>query len=355
MLDLNKVNHLIGRTVSGANEEMARLGKQANAEIEKLSAYIESLEQRVEITTSQTREVGKIAEALAKAQAQMKPAVMNQTATIKRYDKFTDKYVDKEYRYADLQSVLEAAKPLAQNGIAIVQIPHVEFRSEGAKVYQVVKVATKLIHSSGECFSCTVTMIGANESPHTTGSSMTYGRRYGLACLAGISSEEDDDGHVAQNAAEEKKAAQRKTSGGQQAPSQNRQQAPSGRSTPAKKAAPAKKATSAKKVDPAKSESGQQQKSLPPPQPTVVDNDHARPMNDEERMRAGYISNADVRALTDVLKKNEFTPADFRAWLKDNHGYESLMFVKQKDLETISAQIDFAVEDIRGYAERVKK
>jgi hypothetical protein len=98
-------------------------------------------------------------------------------------------------RYATLESVLEAVRePLAALGVAVTQ---------GVSAAPgVVTVTTQLSHSSGEWMRSSLTLPvpagkGISEV-QALGSTVTYGRRYGLAAMCGIGAEErdDDDGDV---------------------------------------------------------------------------------------------------------------------------------------------------------------
>jgi hypothetical protein len=92
-------------------------------------------------------------------------------------------------KYADLTSVMDAAKPaLGDNGIAVMQ--PVTADGEG------VLVATVLIHTSGQWIGSRLALTPKDGSPQATGSAITYGRRYGLAGILGMTAE-DDDGNAA--------------------------------------------------------------------------------------------------------------------------------------------------------------
>lgn len=122
-----------------------------------------------------------IAAALAKAQAEMSKALKQSVNPAFRS------------KYADLGSVMEACLPaLNANGIAVIQ-PAGE---DDSGRY----VETALIHESGEQLSCRVPLIVAKNDMQGYGSAVTYARRYGLMCMAGIAPE-DDDGNAAAKAA----------------------------------------------------------------------------------------------------------------------------------------------------------
>jgi hypothetical protein len=122
--------------------------------------------------------IGKLSEALAKAQGEMKPA---------SFDAMNPHF---RSRYASLASIMEACRSaLSQNNIAIIQ---------GASVEEDrVIVETMLIHASGEFISDQLSMNIQKDSPQAIGSAITYARRYSLASLAGVVSDEDDDAEAA--------------------------------------------------------------------------------------------------------------------------------------------------------------
>ncbi len=122
--------------------------------------------------------IGKLSEALAKAQGEMKPA---------SFDAQNPHFRSK---YATLASIMDACRgALSQNQIAVVQ---------GTSVIEDrVIVATMLIHASGEFISDQLSMNIQKDSPQAIGSAITYARRYSLASLAGVVSDEDDDAEAA--------------------------------------------------------------------------------------------------------------------------------------------------------------
>ena len=92
-------------------------------------------------------------------------------------------------KYADLASVWDACRPvLAENGLSVIQLP--------SAVGPVVTVETVLAHKSGEWISGSLSMTAQQNTPQGIGSAITYGRRYGLGAIVGVSPE-DDDGHAA--------------------------------------------------------------------------------------------------------------------------------------------------------------
>lgn len=126
-----------------------------------------------------TDTIGKIAAALAAAQANMGAALKDSSNP------------HFKSRYADLASVVEATRPhLAAQGIAIVQLPETS-RETGE-----VAVTTALVHSSGEIIACRLSAVCKDLAPQPVGSAITYLRRYGLLSVAGIAPD-DDDGEAA--------------------------------------------------------------------------------------------------------------------------------------------------------------
>jgi hypothetical protein len=88
-------------------------------------------------------------------------------------------------KYADLASCWDACrKPLTDNGLTILQ----PVKADGPQV----TVTTILAHSSGEWISESLTMTAGANTPQAIGSTITYGRRYGLCAMVGIAPEDDD-------------------------------------------------------------------------------------------------------------------------------------------------------------------
>ena len=149
-----------------------------------------------------SQELQQLAEALAKAQAELSPV---------SFDSNNPFY---KSRYASLSAVIaEVRKVLPQHGLSIVQTPtsHMEFG-----IFY-VGVETMLIHDSGEWIKSTVSVpVVATElievftkrfnkdgdayyaSPNIlqeAGKIITYLRRYGIVSILMLSAEEDIDGN----------------------------------------------------------------------------------------------------------------------------------------------------------------
>lgn len=124
----------------------------------------------------QSDSIGKLAEALAKAQGAMEGA---------KKDRLNPHF---KSSYADLASVWDACRePLSQNGLAVTQ--QVTSDANG------VTVVSTLLHSSGEYLRDRCWLPVAQKTPQGYGSTITYARRYSLAALVGVA-QEDDDGEA---------------------------------------------------------------------------------------------------------------------------------------------------------------
>ncbi len=131
--------------------------------------------------------IPKLTEALAKAQAEIKPPIKN------RHVNFTHNGKTTKYSYADLADVIEAVRlPLSKNGLAVAH--QLEYSPAG------YGLKTSLLHISGERLTTWYPLpdpmkqqIRAQEF----GSALTYARRYSISSIVGIASEEDDDGQGA--------------------------------------------------------------------------------------------------------------------------------------------------------------
>ena len=121
--------------------------------------------------------IANLAEALAKAQADIVPAELD-----------ADNPFFKS-KYASLASVMRAAKPIYRHGLSIVQMPSV--------VDGMVHLTTRLMHSSGEYIESTLTapMGGAKNPIQAMGSTLSYLRRYSISSMLGIATGDDTDGN----------------------------------------------------------------------------------------------------------------------------------------------------------------
>jgi hypothetical protein len=129
----------------------------------------------------QSETIGKLAEALSKAQAAIENAKKESN----------NPYF--KSKYADLASIWEACrKPLTDNGLSIVQSP--VFLTEHPDM---VGLDTRLCHASGEWLEGRIVMKPVKSDPQSYGSCLTYLRRYSLQSFISVCAEEDDDGNAA--------------------------------------------------------------------------------------------------------------------------------------------------------------
>lgn len=125
--------------------------------------------------------IKQLAEALAKAQAEMPVVKMNATNPFLKNN------------FADLGAVIDASRPtLAKYGMSLSQFP----TSDGDKI----GITNVLMHSSGEWLEDTVYLSLADEkgksAAQAAGSVITYLRRYSWAAMLGLYADEDTDGHT---------------------------------------------------------------------------------------------------------------------------------------------------------------
>lgn len=125
-----------------------------------------------------TESIGKLAKALAKAQAAIKGAKKDAENPFFKSN------------YADLASVWDACREaLSSNGLAVTQVTEI--------VDGTIVLRTILMHSSGESISGILpVMVGEKATAQQLGSAITYNRRYGLAAIAGVAPEDDDGNAV---------------------------------------------------------------------------------------------------------------------------------------------------------------
>ena len=123
--------------------------------------------------------IGRLALALAKAQASMRHAKKDATNPFFKS------------RYADLPATLEACREaLTAHELAVIQ----PVTADGPKVI----VTTVLAHSSGEWIASDLAVLAKDAGAQAIGSAITYARRYGLASTVGVAAD-DDDGEAAED------------------------------------------------------------------------------------------------------------------------------------------------------------
>tara|TARA_Y100000310_G_C20521402_1_gene733854 strand:- start:141 stop:683 length:543 start_codon:yes stop_codon:yes gene_type:complete len=127
-----------------------------------------------------SEKIDKLAQALTKAQAEIKGAQV----------KSTNPFYNSSY--ADLHTVMESCLPaLTKHGLSVLQGNRFCTATNG------FYVTTTLLHESGQWVRSEIRMpIGGKKDAHAIGSACTYGRRYGLSAITGVA-QHDDDGNSA--------------------------------------------------------------------------------------------------------------------------------------------------------------
>jgi len=91
-------------------------------------------------------------------------------------------------KYAPLDGIIEATRPtLAKHGLAVMQSPLFMEGTAG--------VETTIVHKDGHSITTTLLLPLKDLSPQGVGGAITYARRYALAAVLGIASEDDLDGN----------------------------------------------------------------------------------------------------------------------------------------------------------------
>lgn len=129
-----------------------------------------------------SEQINDLAAALCKAQATFGSVPKTKTARIP-----TKAGGEYSYNYSDLADILDMIrKPLAENGLSISQMPS---SNDGA-----CEVYTLLSHTSGQWIGSTIRYPVSAGDIKLLGTAITYLRRYALAAMLGLASDDDDDG-----------------------------------------------------------------------------------------------------------------------------------------------------------------
>lgn len=126
--------------------------------------------------------IDKIASAMALAQSEF--TTVKKNCEVDFFSKKTNQRI--YYKYADLASVVETARPiLAKHKLSVSQMP---VRCKGG-----VHITTILMHTSGQFLQSTLSLEVVSNDVKEVGTVITYGRRYALASILGIVTDEDID------------------------------------------------------------------------------------------------------------------------------------------------------------------
>jgi hypothetical protein len=144
--------------------------------------------------------IGKLVEALAKAQLEFEPVKKNVVNTFYSTDKKVSKYSDLSAIFASTQ------KALAKNGLVVMQWPSVDAERHMAGS------VSRLAHSSGEWTQCKILFPATEKrkeyakdgsftwvnqfTAQTCGIAFTYSRRYSYQGVTGVAAEDDDDANA---------------------------------------------------------------------------------------------------------------------------------------------------------------
>lgn len=94
-------------------------------------------------------------------------------------------------KFASLEAITESVMPhLIANGVTVLQ-------GAGQQDDAGVEVVTRLLHVSGQWIETGIRLPLDKPNAQGAGSAVSYGRRYGLAAILGVVTEEDDDGNAA--------------------------------------------------------------------------------------------------------------------------------------------------------------
>ena len=144
-----------------------------------------------------SKDINEIAEALANFQSSVLTISKNKTAKVST--KGGGSY---SYNYADIADVLQSIRvDLSNNGLSVSQFPENENIIVNNIVQEYVVVTTKIMHKSGQWLQSSIKgCISANQGRMSNmqgiGSITTYLRRYSLASMLGLATDDDVDGNI---------------------------------------------------------------------------------------------------------------------------------------------------------------
>ena len=122
---------------------------------------------------TQSQNISALTNALVNVQSKLQGAIKGSTNPFYKSD------------YADLESVWNCCRPLlTANGLCVIQ-------TNGGTA-EAPSVITTLAHTSGEWIRGELPLIPDKKGPQGIGSCITYGRRYSLAAIIGITQADDD-------------------------------------------------------------------------------------------------------------------------------------------------------------------
>lgn len=136
---------------------------------------------------NKSEQINELVAALAKAQAGLTSIARNRKVRVK--SKRTD--TTYEFEYTTFDAIIEHARQaLTTNGLWFTQT----LESGDSGKYRLV---TTLMHQSGQWLSSETPLLVEDGGNQAFGSALTYMKRYALAALLGIASDDDDDANEA--------------------------------------------------------------------------------------------------------------------------------------------------------------
>lgn len=142
-----------------------------------MSEDLNTVAAEIKAKLDNTKRMGELFAALAKAQGQFSQVAKNRSVKIKMNNGGEFKF-----DYADLEQLIHCTRPaLSANGLAVLQIV-----AEG-------ELHTKLVHASGAEIGSTMKLPAMGQDPKAYGAALTYLRRYSYASLLCLAADDDLD------------------------------------------------------------------------------------------------------------------------------------------------------------------
>ncbi len=133
----------------------------------------------LQAATYESAELGKLFEALSKAQGEIE---------IAKEDSLNPFFKSK---YSDLASVINASRPyLSKFGLSVIQ--RIMANGNGTSF-----LFTRLCHASGQWMESRMNLLPTKPDMQGMGSAITYAKRYAYSAMIGVVTGEDDDGNAA--------------------------------------------------------------------------------------------------------------------------------------------------------------
>ena len=156
--------------------------------LEELQRRADSLKQTPPVVY-ESYDLGKLFEALAKAQGEMEVAKEDATNPFFKS------------QYADLASIIKSSRSaLSKQGLSVIQ--RIMANGNGTSY-----LFTRLCHVSGQWMESRMNLLPTKPDMQGMGSAITYAKRYAYSAMIGVVTGEDDDGNAASVPAKAKESA----------------------------------------------------------------------------------------------------------------------------------------------------